>query len=155
MSGTRIALGAAGLLLMGFGAFRFVTEIPVYDLVVLALWLIGALVIHDGILSPIVIGVGVALTRLPVRARRYVQAALIAGGSVTVIAIPMIYREDTQPPNKAILLQNFAANLSVLLGLIAAVTLVLYALRVARDGTGSRPTAAHEANAAGPRPGSE
>jgi hypothetical protein len=59
------------------------------------------------------------------------------GVPVTVIAIPMIYRQGSQPPSKALLLQNFTANLGLLLGIIAAVSLVGYAIRVAR---GQPPT---------------
>ena len=43
---------------------------------------------------------------------------------VTVIAIPMIYRRDSQPVSKAILNQNFGANLTLLLGIIAGATLL-------------------------------
>jgi hypothetical protein len=46
----------------------------------------------------------------------------------------MIYRQGSQPPSKALLLQNFTANLGLLLGLIAAVSLVGYAIRVAATG---------------------
>ncbi len=136
----RIALGTAGVLLAMFGVFRLVTEIPVSDLVVLAVWLIGAVVIHDGVLSPAVVGIGVLVSRVPARARRYLQAALITGAAVTVIAIPMIYRRDSQPREKAILLRNYAGNLALLLGIIAAVTLTLYAVRIARrDQTTTSP----------------
>lgn len=128
----RIALGTAGVLLAMFGVFRLVTEIPVSDLVVLAVWLIGAVVIHDGVLSPAVVGIGVLVSRVPARARGYLQAALVTGAAVTVTAIPMIYRRDSQPREKAILLRNYAGNLALLLGIIAAVTLVLYAVRIAR-----------------------
>ena len=139
MRGWRIALGAAGVLLGVFGVFRLLTQIPNDDLVVLALWLIGALVIHDGVLSPIVVGVGWAISRVvPPRGRRYLQAALIIGAVVTVIAIPMIYRRDSQPKSKAILQQDFGGNLALLPRTVAALTLQYYRVRVPR--------------AAGPRP---
>jgi hypothetical protein len=128
----RIALGTAGVLLAMFGVFRLVTEIPVSDLVVLTGWLVGAVVIHDGVLSPLVVGIGVLVSRVPHRARRYLQAALVAAAAVTIIAIPMIYRRNSQPREKAILLRNYAGNLALLLGIIAVVTLTLYAVRVAR-----------------------
>ncbi len=133
MRGCRIGLGVAGILLMLFGAFRLFTEITPADLIVLAVWLIGALVIHDGILSPAVVAVGWAVSRVtPPRARRYLQAGLIMAAIVTVIAIPMIYRRDSQPKSKAILQQNFGVNLTVLLALIAAGTLIAYAVAAAR-----------------------
>jgi hypothetical protein len=141
----RIALAGAGIALGLFGIFRLVTEIDAYDLFVLAGWLIGALVIHDGLLSPVVVGIGVALRRIPPRARRFVQFGLIAGALVTVIALPMIRQEGKQPKIKAILQQNVTANLGLLLGIIAALSLVGYAIAVAREGqrvsvTKSRPS---------------
>ena len=48
----RVILAVAGILLGLFGVGRLVTEIPSYSLKWLAVWLIAALLIHDGILSP-------------------------------------------------------------------------------------------------------
>ncbi len=136
----RIALGVAGGLLLAFGVFRLVTELDAGDLFVLILWLAAAVALHDGIIAPITVGTGVALTRVPPRARRYLQGALIVGGLITVIAIPLIERRGTQPESKAILLRDYAANLSLLLGMTVAVALVLYALRVLRQ---QNPAGAH------------
>ena len=139
----RIPLGIAGILLGLFGVFRLLTQVPPFPLVILALWLVGALVIHDGILSPVVVGVGWAIARVvPPRARRYLQGALIMAALVTVIAIPMIYRRDSQPRSKSMLLQNFGLNLTLLIGIIAALSLLAYAVRVARDHSEPAPGAA-------------
>jgi len=121
----RIALGVAGVLVGAFGIFRLLTEIPFVNLVVLAGWLIGAVVIHDGVLSPLVLGVGVLVSRIPPRARRYVQFGLVVAGLVTVIAVPLIARRHSQPTVKAILLRNYAGGLTLLLGVIAAVMATL------------------------------
>ena len=106
------------------------------------MWLIAAVLVHYGLVSPVVIAVSSLLRRLiPDRGRRYLQAALIMAVPVTVIAIPLIYRQGSQPPSKALLLQNFTANLGLLLGIIAAVCLIGYAIRVAgdRSSAGGRP----------------
>jgi hypothetical protein len=134
MSRTRIALGAAGVTLGLFGVFRLLTQVSGYDLIVLFCWLIGALVIHDGLLSPLIAGIGVAVHRLvPGRARRYLQGGLVAGALVTVVAAPLIYRQGSQPEAKAILQQHFGANLATLLALVAGLVLLLYVVRVLRD----------------------
>jgi len=130
---SRIALAAAGGLLLIFGVFRLVTELDTGDLVVLGLWLAAAVALHDGLIAPIVVGTGVLLTGVPARARRYVQGALIVGALITVIAMPLIGRQDSQPASKAILLRDYATNLSLLLGMTAAVALALYAVRVLRS----------------------
>ena len=52
---------------------------------------------------------------------------------VAVIALPMIVLRGSQPPVKALLLRDYAANLALLIGLIAVVTAASYVVRVARD----------------------
>ena len=84
---------------------------------------------------------------VPSRGRRYVQGGLIAGGLITAVAIPLILRAGQEPASKAILRQNFGGNLTILLGVVAAVSLLLYAVRVARD---PRAVAAAEASPAAP-----
>jgi hypothetical protein len=130
----RIILALAGLLLGAFGIFRLLTEIPPGSLIKLGIWLLAALIIHDVVISPAVVGAGWTLRRrVPDRGRRYLQAALIIIVVVTVIALPMIALRGSQPPVKALLLRDYAANLASLIGLIAAVTAVAYAVRVVRD----------------------
>jgi hypothetical protein len=130
----RIILAIAGIGLGLFGVFRLVTEIPVYSLLVLALWMVAALAIHDGLLSPAVVTMASLLRRyVPDRGRRFLQIALIMIGLVTVIAIPMIFLRGSQPPAKALLLRNYGASLTMIIGIVAVITLILYAIGVARD----------------------
>ena len=130
----RVILGILGVLAVLYGIINLLVHIPGQTLVWVAVWLIAAVVIHHGVLSPVVIAVSSLLRRvIPDRGRRYLQVALIMAVPVTVIAIPMIYRQGSQPPSKALLLQNFTANVGLLLGIIAGLCLVGYAIRVARD----------------------
>ena len=130
----RIILAAGGILLGSFGIFRLLTEISGSTLLAVATWLICALIIHDGLVSPSVVGVGWVLRRfVPDRERRYLQAWLIMSAMVLVIAIPMIYLRGSQPAVKAILLQDYAANLGLIIGVLAALTLAWYGVRVLRD----------------------
>lgn len=134
MHAWRIGLAASGIAIAVYGIGRLLTQLPLQSLTLLAGWLIAALVIHDGLVSPAVIAVGTALRRLvPPRARRYLQAALLMAALVTIVALPMIYRANRQPPSKAILRQNFGGNLALLLAIIAVATLIAYAVQVARD----------------------
>jgi hypothetical protein len=136
----RIALIVAGALLLSFGAFRLVTKLDHGDLFVLGIWLVTAVVLHDLVIAPATVGVGVVLTRVPPRARRYVQGVLIVGALITVIAIPLIRRRNTQPAIKAILLRDYAGNLALLLGLTVAVGVALYLARVLRDRAAEQPS---------------
>jgi hypothetical protein len=130
----RTILAVTGIALGAFGVFRLVTEIPRHSLLILAVWLAAALIIHDAVLEPSVVGVGWLLRRhLSDRSRRYVQLALIMIAFVAVIATPMIFLRNTQPAEKALLLRNYGANLILIIAIIAVLSLILYAVRVARD----------------------
>ncbi|MFN2518717.1 MAG: hypothetical protein ABR604_06670 [Jatrophihabitantaceae bacterium] len=130
----RIALGAVGVLGIGYAAFRVLGNSTVSQPLNLAEWLIGILVLHDFVLTPALLAVGLVLTRtVPPRARRYLQGGLLAGSLVMAIAIPLIYRRGTGLPGKALLEQNYAANLALILVVIAAVTVAAYAARVLRE----------------------
>lgn len=133
----RIALCVAGGLLLAFGLLRLVTKLDPPDLWVLLLWLVVAVVLHDCVVAPLTVGVGVTLTRVPARARRYLQGALVVGALVTVVAVPLIGRRGTQPSVKALLLRDYAGNLALVLGLVAAVALLLHAARVLRERGGA------------------
>ena len=134
MRSWRIVLAVVGIGTGTYGISQLLTQIPRQTLMLLALWLIAALIIHLGLLSPAIVGVGAALRRyVPDRGRRYLQFGLIMAAMVTVIAVPLIYRAHTQPPAKALLLQDFGINLTVLLAAIGSGTLIAYAVRVARD----------------------
>jgi len=54
----RIVLAIAGLLLGAFGVFRLLTEIPTGSVNKLAIWLVAALIIHDLVIAPSVVGLG-------------------------------------------------------------------------------------------------
>lgn len=69
-----VRMGAASLFL------EPMPKVPLSSLVALGVWLLAALLIHDGLLSPAVVGVGSLLRRfIPDRGRRYLQAALLIG----------------------------------------------------------------------------
>jgi hypothetical protein len=132
MTRWRYGLASAGIALGLFGIYRLITQIQIDNLIILVVWLIGAVIIHDGILSPLVVAIGWLVARIvPKRARRYLQAALVTAALVTVIAVPLIVREGSQPPSKAILRQNYGANLTVLIVFVVAATLAGYAVHVA------------------------
>jgi hypothetical protein len=138
MKAWRIILAVAGIALAAFGVFRLVTEMPTYSLLILGVWLAAALVIQDAILAPSVIGVGWLLRRyVPDRGRRYVQVALIMSALITVIAVPMIFLRGSQPAVKALLLRNYGSNLMLIIAIIGVISLILYAVRVARDRSAS------------------
>jgi len=138
LAGRVVAIGS-GVVLAAYGAVRLLADVPGSSLLRLAVWLVGALVISDLIISPLVVAIGVVLRRwLPDRGRRYVQAFLIMAAMITVVAAPMIYLQGSAPPEKALLNQDFRVNLAILLGLAAMISLLGYG----RERLRSRPASA-------------
>jgi hypothetical protein len=136
MKAARLILAIAGIVLVLYGAGKIFLSVPPAYLMLLGVWLIGLLLIQHGVISPLVVTVGWGLRRaVPDRGRRFLQAGLILAAMVTVVAMWLIIRRGTQPPVKALLLQDYGGNLLLLLGIIAGVTLIAYAVRVARDRT--------------------
>ena len=119
--------------MLGYGAVKILTGAPTEDLRALAIWLVAAVVIHDGVVSPAVLGVGWVLARVPPRPRRFAQAGLVVGGMLVVVAAPLIHRQGTQPASKALLLKNYAGNLSLLLVLVALISTGGYIWSIVRN----------------------
>lgn len=138
---TRVLIAVPGVLLGLYGVFRLLTEIDTDDLLLLAVWLVAAVVLHDAVLSPVLVGLGWLVGRVvPARARRFVQGGLIAASLVTVIALPLIHRQGSQPASKGILRQDYTRNLALALAIVLAVVVVGYLAAVAR---GQRPRTAN------------
>lgn len=130
----RLALGATGLALLGYGAHQMLHNSSVTHPVEVAKWLVVALIVHDGVIAWVVVVVGWLIAGLvPDRARAYVQGGLITAALITLIAVPLIYRRGKAEPGLTLLTQNYLAHLAVLLGMVAAVTAMAYAVRVVRD----------------------
>lgn len=127
-------LGGAGIALLLYGAWRMLTQLDGQQLERIAIWLVAAVALHDGVLAPVTGGVGLLTGRIPARARAYVQGALAAGALVTAVAFVYVRAARVpQPAQKALLRQDFTRNLSVLLAVVAVGAVLLYLLRVARD----------------------
>ena len=130
----RVVLGGIGVVMVGYGVWRIFANAAATQPLHLAEWLLGALLVHDGVLSSVIVAVGWLLARtIPGRARAYVQGGLIAGGIVTAVAGVESYRRGKAAPGQALLEQNYGAHLALLLLLIALGTAACYTIRVIRD----------------------
>jgi hypothetical protein len=134
MRTARWLLGGLGVLMLGYGIWRIVQFSDATRPRHLGGWLLGALVLHDGVFAWLVVGGGWLLGRfVPGRARAYLQGGLITAGLVAVVAAPLIYRQGKSQPGQALLERDYLANLLVIVACIAAVTGAAYLARVRRD----------------------
>jgi hypothetical protein len=135
LAALRIALAAVGVLAIGYGALRMLTDSKDTHPPEVLTWLIGSLLVHDLVIAPVVIGIGWLLARsVPARARAFVQAGLVTAGLTSAVGLLLIWRQGKYSASSlALLRQDYAANLLVLLAMIALGTLACYLISVARS----------------------
>lgn len=113
MKSLRPLLGGAGLLLIAIGG-RLLADLPdPFDVLV---WLGGALVLHDGIIAPLVLATGLAVAAVP--ARGLVRGALLTAGVLVLVTLPLLLRPGA-PPNPSALPLPYGRNLAVVLAAVA------------------------------------
>ncbi|BDH12750.1 hypothetical protein [Streptomyces hygroscopicus] len=127
MKAIRVLVGVAGVALMGVGASLLM---DVGDLTGVLVWLGGAVVLHDALIAPLVLLVGLVLVRGGVRGP--VRGALMVSGALTMVALPVLLRPG-RPANSSVLPLDYSRNWLIALVAVTTVTaLVLAARRFAR-----------------------
>ncbi|MFE7767356.1 hypothetical protein [Streptomyces sp. NPDC057438] len=122
----RVLTGAAGVALMGVGASLLV---DVRDLTGVVVWLGGAVVLHDVVIAPLVLLVGLVAVRAGVRGP--VRGALLVAGALTAVALPVLLRPG-KPANSSVLPLDYPRNWLLVLVAVATVTALLTAVRGTR-----------------------
>lgn len=133
ITATRVLLGA-----MAAGCFAVVaTVVPALSLQAwlnLAVWFAAAIVLHDGVLAPMLQVSGALAGRLPVprSAVLLIEGGLLVGLLVSALAIPPLVTQHNGPANPSVVPQNYWANLGIfwaLDALVVAAALVVVARR--------------------------
>ncbi|WP_328923821.1 hypothetical protein OG429_03720 [Streptomyces sp. NBC_00190] len=128
----RTTVGAVGAALLGYGVLLLFDGGQYLDV---AVWLAGAVALHDGIVAPLVLAVGLLLAG--VRASRTVRGALIVAASLTVVALPVLLRPGTRN-NPSVLPLDYPRNWSLALVAVAVLAALLHAARWVRGRRGGR-----------------
>ena len=97
----------------------------------LARFVVGGALLHDLVVAPIVILLGVAVARaVPRRGRAVVQAALVISGIVALFSYPLVRAYGLAVNNPTSLPHNYARNLALVLGVVWAVAAAALLLRL-------------------------
>ncbi len=97
----------------------------------LARFVVGGALLHDLVVAPLVILVGVVVARaVPVRGRAVIQAALAISGIVALFSYPLVRAYGLAANNPTSLPHNYARNLLVVLGVVWAVAAAALVLRL-------------------------
>lgn len=124
---------AAGWAIMAFGVYGTLQNAGRTHPANFALWFAGSALAHDLVLAPAVFLMALAIGRwLPAGVRPVVQAGLIVAGTVTVVALPFVLGRGGVPDNPSALPRDYAAGLAIILGAVAAATLLAALLRSRR-----------------------
>lgn len=103
MRAVRVLLALAGVSAAGFGLWTLRDD-EVDKLVAAVTWLIGGVILHDAILAPCVLGVGVLVARFaPAYWHKPMVIGTIVWGSVTLVAIPVLGTFGARDDNPSLL----------------------------------------------------
>lgn len=113
----RCVLGAAGLAAMAFGAVQLVTDPHVAGWTGVLTWLAAAVVLHDGVLVPVVLAAGALLGA---RLRRRLRWGFLVAGSLTAVALPVLLAPGQRPSaNPSVLPLDYPRNWALCLLAVA------------------------------------
>jgi hypothetical protein len=135
-SASRIAVLLLGAAVLGFGAQQLLTGGGGTRLSSSVPWLLGVLVVHDGLLAPLAAAMGWAVTRALARGRASAALPVVGGGLfvaavLTAVALPAI-RAPGLSDNATVLPRDYTRGLAILLALDAVATGGLALLAVVR-----------------------
>lgn len=132
---TRIVLIALGLAGLAWGAYVLVDSVKPARIPGLALWMGAAIVLHDGVISPLVFFCGILLRRAGHRISGtvilVVQGAIVVGSVMSLIVVPLLIAQSRGTGNPTVLPLDYGVNFAVFWGVLAvvaaAVSFALYA----------------------------
>lgn len=105
-----------------------------------ATWVLGAALVHDLVVLPVVLGLGWTLTRLvPATWRTPLRSALIVAGIVTLSVWPIARRWGARADNPSILPLPVARNLAILVTVLVVVAIGVGAWSTWRTRASHRP----------------
>ncbi|MEV6113348.1 hypothetical protein AB0L59_12730 [Streptomyces sp. NPDC052109] len=131
----RALAGIAGLALMGVGVSLLLDRQQ--DLRGVLEWLGGAVVLHDALIAPLVLLVGLVLVRGGVRGP--IRGALLTGGALTAVALPVLLRPGPRA-NPTVLPLDYPRNWLLTLVGVATVTVLLVVAKGVRRGRRRPPS---------------
>ncbi|MFF4433712.1 hypothetical protein ACFYZ4_31720 [Streptomyces sp. NPDC001513] len=133
MNGRYVA-GALGLLSAAWGGWLLLGQREPWRI---AVWLGGAVVVHDGFVVPLVLAIGALAAAAGLRLRGIPRGALIVAGSLTVIALPPLLRPGGVA-NPTVLPLDYLRNWLLAMAAIALLTLAYAGTRAVLRRVGRR-----------------
>lgn len=118
-----IVLGLAGLFL---GALIMVQKERPDQIVGVIVWVVAVIIVHDGILSPLLLLLDVwmrrAGRRIPFGVLAIIQGGVVVGAIMSMLVLPEIYTKSLGTKNPTILPLDYGLNLALFWAGVAVLT---------------------------------
>ena len=143
---TRAVLVIFGVLVVMLGAVILLQTVSTKQIGGLLVWFVGALILHDGVISFVVFGIGLGMKkygrRIPLGVLAIVQAGLVVASVFAIIVLPEVYKKMLGAKNDTVLPFDYGTRLLLVLAGVAVLTALAAAiyLRVLRRRTKLRPS---------------
>ncbi|MEU6863338.1 hypothetical protein ABZ924_08710 [Streptomyces sp. NPDC046876] len=126
--GFRHAVGAFGLVLAGWGGWLLLRQPEPWRI---AVWLGGAVVVHDALVAPLVLAIAALAAAAGLRLRGALRGALVVAGSLTAIALPPLLRPGGVA-NPTVLPLPYLRNWLLAMAAVALLTAACAGVRAVR-----------------------
>lgn len=128
-----IVIGLAGLLL---GSVIMVQKERPEQIMGVIVWIGAAIIVHDGILSPLLLLLDVWLRRagrrIPFAVLAIIQSGVVVGAIMSMLVLPEIYKKSLGTKNPTILPLDYGLNLALFWVAVAVLTAAVCALYLVR-----------------------
>lgn len=122
----QVGLIAAGIALLLVGGVVLLMDVSPARYLGIAVWFLGALILHDGIAAMVVFGVSIVMRRagrrIPLAVIAILQGALVIGAIVTAIVVPEILKKSIGSANPTILPLDYGMHLVLFYAGLAVAT---------------------------------
>ena len=136
MTIVRIALIAIGLAGLFAGAVILVQKERPDQILGVIVWIGAAIIVHDGILSPLLLLVDVCMRRagrrIPYAVLAIIQGGVVVGAIMSMLVLPEIYKKSIGSKNPTILPLDYGLNLALFWAAVAVLTAAACALYLRR-----------------------
>ena len=122
----RTGLVMLGVLLLLLGAYVLIDTVKPIKIAGLGLWLVLALIVHDGIIALVTFGVAFLLRKagraIPIAVLAVVQAGLVICSIFAIIVLPAVYKRSIGTNNRTVLPLDYGPSLVILWAVIVVLT---------------------------------
>lgn len=120
MTGIRYLTGGCGIVMMTCGGLLLAEQPEPWRIV---LWLVAGVLVHDGLVAPLVIAAAALAGAAGVQRRGGARLALIVAGSLTAVALPPLLRPGGVA-NATVLPLDYPRNWLLAMGVVGCLVLL-------------------------------